>query len=74
MLDKYKPKNLNDWATMLVLGGAAAVAFGVLKKAEFETESEVEVKVGDYELESELDFEFEVGRGKKHKRGGKRKR
>lgn len=70
MLDKYKPKNLNDWATVLVLGGAAAVAFGILKKAKFESETELDVNVGDYKFGSELEFEVGLRKGG---RGGKKR-
>lgn len=74
LINKYKPKNLGDWAIVFVLGGAAAISFGILKKFEFESDNELEVNLGGYKLETELEYDFEIERANKHGKGGKRRR
>ena len=54
---------LGNIGIILVIGGLAAVAFGALKKFEFDTEAKFEL--GDYE--TEVDFEFEVDKEGKRK-------
>ena len=56
------PKSLEEWAHILVLGGAAAVAVGIMNKAKFETGAQTKLSLDDYNVGSKFNFEFGADR------------